>query len=60
MADDWDERAFDPNGTPPPLEHFEPMVREVFGRKPRLLDHWEESRQANAATAATTAPTVPA
>lgn len=51
FADDWDERAFDPNGTPPPLEHFEPMVREVFGRPPRLLDHWEESRAANAAAA---------
>jgi len=35
FADDWDQVAFDPDGPYEPLEHFEPMVREVFA-KPRL------------------------
>jgi predicted HD phosphohydrolase len=30
FADDWDQIAFDPDGPYEPLEHFEPMVREVF------------------------------
>lgn len=30
FADEWDQVAFDPNGPYEPLEHFEPMVREVF------------------------------
>jgi predicted HD phosphohydrolase len=30
FADDWDQVAFDPDGPYEPLEHFEPMVREVF------------------------------
>ena len=30
FADEWDQRAFDPDGEYLPLEHFEPMVREVF------------------------------
>ncbi len=30
FADEWDQVAFDPNGETYPLEHFEPMVREVF------------------------------
>lgn len=29
----WDQSAFDPDYDMLPLEHFEPMVREVFGRK---------------------------
>lgn len=29
----WDQSSFDPSFETPPLEHFEPMVREVFGRK---------------------------
>jgi len=29
----WDQAAFDPDYPTEPLEHFEPMVREVFGRK---------------------------
>ena len=29
----WDQSAFDPEYDSQPLEHFEPMVREVFGRK---------------------------
>ena len=32
FADDWDQVAFDPDGEYFPLEHFEPMVREVFAR----------------------------
>lgn len=51
FADDWDERAFDPDGTPPPLEYYEPLVREVFGRKPRLPDHWTASRAERAVAA---------
>ena len=35
FADQWDQRAFDPDYPTLPLEHFEPMVREVFGRPPR-------------------------
>ena len=35
FADEWDQRAFDPDYPTLPLEHFEPMVREVFGRPPR-------------------------
>ncbi len=34
FADEWDQKAFDPNGDTLPLEHFEPMVRRVFA-KPR-------------------------
>ncbi len=30
FADEWDQVAFDPDGEYFPLEHFEPMVREVF------------------------------
>lgn len=30
FTDDWDQIAFDPNGETLPLEHFEPMLREVF------------------------------
>jgi len=30
FADEWDQVAFDPDGEYHPLEHFEPMVREVF------------------------------
>ena len=32
FADDWDQVAFDPEGEYYPLEHFEPMVREVFAQ----------------------------
>ena len=35
FADDWDQNAFDPDYPTLPLEHFEPLVREVFGRPPR-------------------------
>ncbi len=36
FADDWDQQAFDPDREYYPLEHFEPMVREVFAR-PRSM-----------------------
>ena len=29
----WDQNSFDPNYPMEPLDTFEPMVREVFGRK---------------------------
>ena len=29
----WDQASFDPDYPSKPLEHFEPMVREVFSRK---------------------------
>ena len=35
FADEWDQNAFDPDYPTLPLEHFEPMVREVFSRPPR-------------------------
>jgi predicted HD phosphohydrolase len=34
FADEWDQISFDPDYQTLPLEHFEPMVREVFGRQP--------------------------
>jgi predicted HD phosphohydrolase len=30
----WDQSSFDPEYPTRPLEHFEPMLREVFGRTP--------------------------
>jgi predicted HD phosphohydrolase len=36
FADDWDQQAFDPDREYFPLEHFEPMVREVFAQ-PRSM-----------------------
>jgi predicted HD phosphohydrolase len=36
FADDWDQTSFDPDYDTLPLEHFEPMVREVFSRPQRL------------------------
>jgi predicted HD phosphohydrolase len=30
FADEWDQTSFDPEYDTPPLEHFEPLVREVF------------------------------
>ncbi len=36
FADEWDQTSFDPDYPTKPLEHFEPMVREVFSR-PRML-----------------------
>lgn len=30
----WDQSAFDPDYTSLPIEHFEPMLREVFARPP--------------------------
>jgi predicted HD phosphohydrolase len=35
FADDWDQNAFDPDYVTLPLEHFEPLVRDVFSRPPR-------------------------
>ena len=32
FADDWDQTAFDADYDTLPLEHFEPMAREVFSR----------------------------
>ena len=30
FADDWDQASFDPDFPTEPLEHFEPLVRQVF------------------------------
>lgn len=30
----WDQASFDPDYPSKPLEHFEPMLREVFSRRP--------------------------
>lgn len=35
FADEWDQTAFDPDYDNYSLEHFEPVVREVFGRTPK-------------------------
>lgn len=40
FVDDWDNSAFDPNFDTPPLDHFEPLVRDFFSRPPRRPDHW--------------------
>ena len=32
FADEWDQTAFDPAYDTLPLEHFEPLVREMFGQ----------------------------
>ena len=32
FADEWDQKAFDPNYDTLPLEHFEPLVRELTAR----------------------------
>lgn len=32
FADEWDQTSFDPDFPTSPLEHFEPMVREIFAR----------------------------
>jgi predicted HD phosphohydrolase len=36
FADQWDQTAFDPDYDTLPLEHFEPLVREMFSR-PKTL-----------------------
>ena len=36
FADEWDQVAFDPDYDSEPLEHFEPMVREVLSQ-PKML-----------------------
>ncbi len=36
FADEWDQQAFDPDYDTLPLEHFEPMVREVFAKAKML------------------------
>jgi predicted HD phosphohydrolase len=36
FADDWDQTSFDPDYPTQPLEHFEPMVREILGTPKRL------------------------
>jgi predicted HD phosphohydrolase len=32
FADEWDQKAFDPDYDVEPLEHFEPLVREITAR----------------------------
>jgi predicted HD phosphohydrolase len=41
FADEWDEKAFDPDYDMQPLEHFAPMVQEVFSRKAKRPAHWK-------------------
>jgi predicted HD phosphohydrolase len=36
FADDWDQKAFDPEYDTLPLEHFEPLVRSMFRPRPIL------------------------
>lgn len=35
FVDEWDQAAFDPDYDTLPLEHFEPLVREIFSAPPR-------------------------
>jgi predicted HD phosphohydrolase len=32
----WDQASFDPDYATEPLEHFEPLVRELFAKPPRV------------------------
>ena len=34
FCEQWDQRSFDPAYRSKPIEYFEPMLREVFGRTP--------------------------
>jgi predicted HD phosphohydrolase len=36
FADEWDQTSFDPDYDTPPLEHFEPLVREIFSAPRRF------------------------
>lgn len=36
FADEWDQTSFDPDYDTPPLEHFEPLVREMFSAPKRF------------------------
>ena len=36
FADEWDQISFDPLGPTPPLEHFEPRLRQIFS-SPRFI-----------------------
>jgi predicted HD phosphohydrolase len=40
FADEWDQKAFDVDMKTPPLEHYVPMIEEVFTRKPKLPETW--------------------
>ena len=35
FCENWDQKSFDPEYDSFPLEHFEPMVRNLFSRKPK-------------------------
>lgn len=37
FADEWDQIAFDPDYDTLPLEHFEPVLRQVFGKAQIIL-----------------------
>ena len=37
---DWDQNCFDPSYAHKPLEHWEPMVREIFARNPADVFAW--------------------
>ncbi len=38
FADDWDQIAFDPDYDTLPLEHFEPLVREMTAKARMIHD----------------------
>ena len=42
FADEWDQIAFDPDYDTLPLEHFEPLVRKVFGQRQADLTHQQQ------------------
>ena len=35
FCENWDQKSFDPEYDSFPLEHFEPMVRNIFSREPK-------------------------
>ena len=34
FCEKWDQKSFDPNYKTYPLEHFIPMIEEIFSRQP--------------------------
>jgi len=35
FCEEWDQKSFDPEYDSYPLEHFEPMVKRLFSKKPK-------------------------
>ena len=58
FADEWDQKAFDPDYDTLPLEHFEERVRKVFASAQIIADARASSRPSVSRTAATPSSTL--